>query len=107
MSALRAVAIFALLIATAAAADNDEIKRGRTLFVRACAGCHGTDGKALMDAGGDATDLTDPKLYRHGASDKEIVSSIRDGRNGMPAFKSELKDAEIQDILNFIHSLWK
>ena len=89
------------------AADSDAIKQGRILFVRACAGCHGNDGKALMDAGGDATDLTNPKLYRHGSSDTQILSSIRDGANGMPAFRSELKESDMRHLLDFIHSLWK
>ena len=96
-----------LLLPVALAADDDAVKRGRILFVRSCAGCHGNDGKALMDAGGDATDLTDPKQYRHGSSDPEILSSIRDGANGMPAFRSSLKEEEFQRLLTFIHSLWK
>ena len=79
---------------------------GKVLFVRSCAGCHGNDGKALMDAGGDATDLTDPKVYRHGSTDAAILSSMRDGANGMPAFRSELKDEEFRLLLDFIHSLW-
>ena len=82
------------------------VEAGKVLFVRSCAGCHGNDGKALMDAGGDATDLTDPKGYRHGSTDAAILTSMRNGANGMPAFRSELKDEDFRHLLDFIHSLW-
>jgi len=80
--------------------------RGRTNFVRNCAGCHGNDAKALLDAGGEATDLTSPKVYKHGSSEGEIFTTIRDGANGMPSFKDQLKPNEIWDLVNFIRSLW-
>jgi len=82
--------------------------RGRTLFARSCTACHGADGKATVDVVADATDLTDPKLWRSGTSEGEIFRSIRDGAGDtMPPFKSQIqKEEDIWHLVNFIRSLW-
>ena len=84
------------------------ITQGRDTFLRNCVGCHGDNGKALIDVVADATDLTDPKGFRDGTSDGEIFRSIRDGAGAsMPSFKSEIdKDGDLWNLVNFIHSLW-
>ena len=107
-----ALALLFAAIAIAATQKNPigntkpSISRGRSIFIRNCAGCHGNDAKALMDAGGEATDLTSPKVYKHGSTEGEIFASIRDGANGMPAFKDDLKPDDIWNVVNFIRSLW-
>src|SRR5579872_4677301 len=55
------------------------IARGQVLYKRACTECHGADGKSQVDVIANATDLTNPKAYRSGASAGEIFRSIRDG----------------------------
>jgi mono/diheme cytochrome c family protein len=84
------------------------IAHGRTIFAQSCSPCHGPDGKSQVDVIGNATDLTSPKDYKSGTSDGEIFRSIRDGAgDSMPSFKSQLAgDAEMWDMVNFIHSLW-
>jgi mono/diheme cytochrome c family protein len=84
------------------------ISKGRDSFLRNCVGCHGDDGKALIDVVANATDLTDPKAFRDGTSEGEIFRSIRDGAGAsMPSFKSEIgKDDDLWNLVNFIHSLW-
>jgi mono/diheme cytochrome c family protein len=84
------------------------ISQGRDTFLRNCVGCHGDNGKALIDVVADATDLTDPKAFRDGLSDGEIFRSIRDGAGAsMPSFKSQIdKEADMWHLVNFIHSLW-
>jgi mono/diheme cytochrome c family protein len=84
------------------------ISQGRDTFLRNCVGCHGDNGKALIDVVADATDLTDPKAFRDGTSDGEIFRSIRDGAGAsMPSFKSQIeKDEDLWHLVNFIHSLW-
>lgn len=84
------------------------ISQGRDTFARNCVGCHGDNGKALIDVVADATDLTDPKAFRDGTSDGEIFRSIRDGAGAsMPSFKSQIdKDEDLWHLVNFIHSLW-
>ncbi len=84
------------------------INAGRTAFLRACAACHGNDGKATLDVVADATDLTNPKLYKSGTSEGEIFRSIRDGAGEtMPPFKAQIsKEEDIWHLVNFIRSLW-
>jgi len=116
-----------LVIAGLAAAQSDRIPReeakklkspvpvtkksitdGRTIFVRYCTGCHGPDGKATVDVMGDATDLTNPKVWKSGTSEGEIFRSIRDGAGDtMPAFKPQLpSEKDIWNLVNFIRNMW-
>lgn len=68
------------------------IAQGRDTFLRNCVGCHGDDGKALIDVVANATDLTDPKAYRDGTTDGEIFRSIRDGAGAsMPSLNPRLR----------------
>lgn len=84
------------------------IAAGKTTFLNSCTACHGPDGKAQVDVVADATDLTNPKAYKSGASDGEIFRSIRDGAGEtMPPFATQLSgDVEIWNLVNYIHSLW-
>lgn len=84
------------------------IAQGRNVFARYCTGCHGADGKAMVDVVADATDLTEPKGYRDGSSDGEMYRSIRDGAGAsMPSFKTQIqKDDDLWHLVNYIHSLW-
>ncbi len=86
----------------------DSITKGRTLFIRYCTACHGQDGKSQLDVIANATDLTEPKLWRHGSSEGEIFRSIRDGAgDNMPAFRSQMRQEEdLWHLVNFIRSLW-
>lgn len=113
----RLVAVFALALAlmfqaASARADTpytpDSVARGRALFANNCTQCHGSNGKAQVNVVSNATDLTEPFLYRNGNTDKDIETSIRDGRRGvMPAFGKVFNNEEsIGDLLNFIKSLW-
>lgn len=84
------------------------IKRGRSMFVRVCAECHGPDGKSQIDVIADATDLTSPKMYRSGITEGEVFRSIKDGAGvSMPPFKMMLKrEEDMWHMVNFIRSLW-
>jgi mono/diheme cytochrome c family protein len=84
------------------------IAKGRNLFIRNCTGCHGQDGKSMVDVVADATDLTEPKGYRNGSTDGEMYRSIRDGAGAsMPTFKSQFPlDDDLWHLVNYIHSLW-
>src|SRR5437016_5392577 len=87
---------------------KDSITRGRTLYARSCTPCHGADGKALVDVVADATNLTDPSLWKSGTTEGEIFRSIRDGAGEtMPPFKTQIqKEEDIWHLVNFIRSLW-
>jgi mono/diheme cytochrome c family protein len=85
------------------------IKRGRLLFATSgCISCHGSDGKALIEVVANATDLTNPKMWKNGTEEGQIFRSIRDGAGvAMPAFKGQIaQEQDVWNIVNFIHSLW-
>ena len=84
------------------------IGQGRNVFIRICAACHGNDGKAQIDVVADATDLTNPKVFKSGTSEGEIFRSIRDGAGEtMPPFKTQIsKEEDFWHLVNFIRNLW-
>ncbi|MEK7346448.1 MAG: c-type cytochrome [Pseudomonadota bacterium] len=112
----RVLALGMLLTATSVAFASEgnvpnttaSIDAGRALFANMCTACHGANGKAQVDVVSDATDLTEPLLYRNGSTDADIFKSIQKGAGtGMPAFGAAFKsEAEIGNLRNFIKSLW-
>ena len=88
---------------------NANIAAGKTLYLsNNCASCHGPDGKALVDVLGNATDLTDPKFWLHGAAPGQVFKSIRDGAGpSMPPYKGTInKEEDLWKLVIFIQSLW-
>ncbi|WP_404425147.1 c-type cytochrome [Nibricoccus sp. IMCC34717] len=77
-----------------------------------CAKCHGTDGKAQTKIGRKLSikDYTDPAVQAK-MSDEEILKGIREGyrdekgKERMKAYKDELSDQEIKDLLTYIRKL--
>ncbi|MEW6128648.1 MAG: cytochrome c [Acidobacteriota bacterium] len=88
--------------------SKSSISRGRIVFMNYCTGCHGNDGKAQIDVIADATDLTQPKLWKSGAMEGEIFRSIREGAGlNMPPYKNQIrKEEDMWHLVNFIRSLW-
>jgi mono/diheme cytochrome c family protein len=85
------------------------IGRGKVLYGSlGCSNCHGTDGKALIDIVANATDLTEPKVWKNGTEEGLIFRSLRDGAGvAMPPFKMEVAAQEdLWHLVNFIRSLW-
>ena len=88
--------------------SKESIARGRELFARNCTACHGNDGQSQVDVVANATDLTEPKMWRSGTAEGEIFRSIRDGAGDtMPSFKAQFrKEEDLWHLVNFIRSLW-
>ena len=88
--------------------SKKSITQGRSVFMRSCVGCHGSDGKSQVDVVADATDLTAPKEWKSGISEGEIFRSIRDGQGAsMPSFRTQIrKEEDLWHMVNFIRSLW-
>jgi mono/diheme cytochrome c family protein len=87
----------------------DSVKNGRRLYqTHACANCHGVDGKALIEVVANATDLTDPSVWKNGTAEGLVFRSIRDGAGlAMPPFKTEVTaQDDLWHLVNFIRSLW-
>jgi cytochrome c6 len=72
-----------------------------------CIACHGPDGfgntpvgKAMAVKPYKAPDVL--KL-----SNADLTAIIKNGKNNMPAFSGQLTDAQIKDLLAYIHTLQK
>jgi len=79
-----------------AATPNAGTPKGRTLFLRNCAHCHGAT--AHGDDGPDLHDL--------GFTDDWIANRIRKGKAGqMTAFAGKLKPPEIAALVAYVQSL--
>ena len=77
---------------------------GAGIYQQQCATCHGADGKANTARGKrkGATDLTKSKI-----SAAQGIRIITNGRELMPGFKGTLSEAEIKDVMAFIHGFRK
>ncbi len=83
-------------------AKSDDMASPRSLYVRNCASCHGSNGKAQTRLGRklQADDLTTST-----ASLSKVTRVITNGRGKMPSFKRRLKTAEIAQIAGYVKSL--
>jgi mono/diheme cytochrome c family protein len=66
------------------------------LYRSNCAGCHGGDG-----GGGIGPQLRDGAVLSAFKDAAGEVSFVKSGGSGMPAFRDELSDAEIDAIVDF------
>ena len=99
------------------AKHEDKVRRGSTIFARACAACHGRSGRGDGPAAADLDPLprdlasrqfrfrTTPSGEAPHAED--LARTIRRGLPGtwMPAFGSVFSASEIDDLVGFIDSL--
>ncbi len=98
---LQRIALFSLLLALAlpplAAAQS-----AADTFKAKCAMCHGADGsKTTMGS----KPLNGAEVQ--GMSDADLTSAITNGKGKMPAYKGKLTDAQIKDLVAYIHTLKK
>ena len=84
------------------------IARGKLVYTRYCQECHGPDGKAEVDLIADATNLTEPNLWRNGTTEGEIFKAIKVGAGvAMPPFSIQIRNEDdMWHMVNFIQSLW-
>lgn len=89
--------------------SDASIAAGQKLFERYCASCHGATGKGdgPRGAGLQVADLTDAQ-WKHGETDGEIFTVIRDGaRPGMRKFGHILKPEQMWSLVNYVRTLQK
>ena len=82
------------------------INRGKDLFLRNCASCHGEN----ADGNGTAAASLTPKpanLKKMSGMhpDGDFALTIENGRGMMPAWKNILNENQISDLVNYIQSL--
>lgn len=72
------------------------------LFRQDCARCHGADGKGIREHG---TPNFTSRSVQASLSDQDIIATIRNGKNDMPAWSGKLSDAQISELASYIRSL--
>lgn len=91
-------------------ADAASIAAGEALYMKHCSACHGDKGKGDGEMGDDLdpkpSNLTDAQ-WKHGSTDGEIFTVIRDGitATGMKSFSRKLAAHQIWDVINYIRSI--
>ena len=80
---------------------------GADIYNAKCKMCHGADGVGDTPAGKamKAHPFNSPDVLK--ASDADLTAIIQKGKNKMPAFSGKLTDAQIKDVLAYIHTLQK
>jgi mono/diheme cytochrome c family protein len=88
---------------------EQEAGKGRAIYEKHCLICHGSRGKGDGPTGKvlipPATDLTSAASKKK--SDADLLKIIRDGKppTAMPAWKGQLSEQDIRDVLAYIRSL--
>lgn len=92
---------------TESKAKNGDVARGKTLFARNCAGCHGPQGRGdgYRILGPDPANLTSPSTTKK--SDADLLKTIHDGKPNMPAWKVLLSEKQSRDVLAYVRTLAK
>jgi mono/diheme cytochrome c family protein len=88
-----------------------DLGQGKELYVRYCSGCHGEDGRGEAKTFRPNVANLSVKELMDQVSDEYLFSAIKNGgaavgkNAAMPAWKSQLADQEIWDIVTFVRTL--
>jgi mono/diheme cytochrome c family protein len=87
-------------------AGDESYARGLAIYTKACASCHGAEGKG----DGKSAKLLAEKpadLRKHVPhhTDGELFWKITQGKKPMPSFKKDLKDEQRWDVVNYLRKL--
>ena len=111
MSLLAVCGLTLGLTAPSGWAETGDPDKGKAIYERLCGVCHGAQGKGDGPASKmmkpPAADLTGLKVK--GKPDAELFQTIQNGRPPTPmsAFKGQLSDQQIHDVVAYIRSLGK
>jgi cytochrome c6 len=80
---------------------------GADTYKAKCQMCHGATGLGDTPAGKTmkARPFNLPDVLKE--SDADLFTVIKSGKNKMPAFAGKLTDAQMNDVLAFVHTLQK
>ena len=87
----------------------EDTARTKVLFGEKCAKCHGGDGRGKTVTGEmlGAPDFTDENWWKEGKSGKRLVTSVTEGKDGMPPFGKKLTRPEIEALAAYVKSFRK
>jgi mono/diheme cytochrome c family protein len=83
------------------------VAKGKSLFIKYCAGCHGSKGRGngYKLLGPDPANLAAPDTKKK--SDADLLQTIHTGKPNMPAWNVRLSKEESRDVLAYIRTLTK
>jgi mono/diheme cytochrome c family protein len=86
------------------ALSPEQLAHAKTLFGERCAKCHGADGRGATVLGGmlGVPNFTDEKWWKEERSDKELITSVTNGKDEMPAFGKKLSKQEIGALVIYV-----
>lgn len=83
-------------------AAQEDPRKGRLLFFRHCRACHSeTGGEATAPDLKGLLDPADPRAL----PEESVREIIRDGRGAMKAFRDEIDDEELNDLIAYLKML--
>jgi mono/diheme cytochrome c family protein len=96
-----------ILLAASLAAPAFSQGPGADTYKAKCAMCHGADGLAATPMGKNMKikSFKSPEMVK--ATDAQLFASTKNGKNKMPAYAGKLTDAQIKDVVAYIHKLQK
>jgi mono/diheme cytochrome c family protein len=90
-------------------ADSEQahMAKGKKVFAKYCAGCHGAagDGGGYKLLGADPANLTSPSINKK--SDSALLKTIHEGNPNMPSWKGRLSEQDSRAVLAYIRTLAK
>ncbi|HET8720718.1 MAG TPA: cytochrome c [Nitrospira sp.] len=105
MNMVPLVAVLAVVPWTVAASDAGDPTRGKKIFIKYCAGCHGSQGQ------GDGYRLLGPSPANllsqstKGQSDEELLRTMHQGKPNMPPWNYRFSANDSADVLAYVRSL--
>jgi cytochrome c6 len=92
--------VFLLLaLVSGASYAADPVKGGR-FYATQCASCHGASGTSMMPGAPSFS-----RGERMMQPDALLLSSIKAGKNAMPAYRGILSDLDILDVIAYLRTL--
>lgn len=89
------------------AASEASLTRGREIWIKECASCHGDqargDGSAVKDLEVKPSDLNEPHSVAH--SDGDLFWKITEGRKPMPSFAENYSEEDRWNVINYLRKL--
>lgn len=92
---------FCLLLLGMGAAQAADPTKGGQIYITHCVACHGSKGTGVMP---DAPNFAQGDSLMQ--SDYALLTSIKNGKNAMPAFIGTLSDTDILDVIVYIRTLY-
>jgi mono/diheme cytochrome c family protein len=99
------------LVCWAPAAPAGDLGHGQELFARYCSGCHGRDGRGEAKTFRPSVGNLAVKELMDQLTDEYLFTVIKKGgvavgkNAAMPAWQSQLDDAQIWDLVGFVRTL--